>query len=104
MQEDPLKSPSPMPLMQLTTGFWASKTLAAADELDLFSGLSEGGTTAAELARRLGIDERPAELLLTGCAALGLWQSSRGRYVNSPLAKEYLVRGKPYYFGGWIQM
>jgi 3-hydroxy-5-methyl-1-naphthoate 3-O-methyltransferase len=104
MLEDPLKAPSPMPLMQLTTGFWASKTLAAADELDLFSWLSGGGTTAVELARRLGIDERPAELLLTGCAALGLLESSDGRYVNSPLAEEYLVRGKPYYFGGWIQM
>ena len=27
-----------------------------------------------------------------------------GRYVNSPLAEEFLVRGKPYYFGGWVQM
>ncbi len=26
------------------------------------------------------------------------------RYVNSPLAEEFLVRGKPYYFGGFVQM
>lgn len=94
-----------MPLMELATGFWASKTLAAAHELDLFSSLSGGGeTTATEFAEREGIEERPAEMLLTGCAALGLLEGVEGRYRNSALAEEYLVRGKPYYFGGFVQM
>jgi 3-hydroxy-5-methyl-1-naphthoate 3-O-methyltransferase len=105
MPEDTRVPLSPMPLMQLATGFWASKTLASAHELDLFSGLSgSAGTTVVELAESLGIDQRPAELLLTGCAALGLLECDGGRYVNSPAAEEYLVRGKPYYFGGWVQM
>ena len=96
---------SPVPLMQLTTGFWAFKTLAAAHELDLFSRLSgTPGTTAGRLAEALTIEERPAEMLLTGCAALGLLEKVDGRYVNSPLAEEFLVRGKPYYFGGFVQM
>ncbi|HEU4332698.1 MAG TPA: methyltransferase [Lapillicoccus sp.] len=96
---------SPIPLMQLATGFWASKTLAAAHELDLFSRLSgTAGTTTEALAEHLDIEPRPAEMLLTGCAALGLLEKSDGRYVNSPLAEEYLVRGKPDYFGGWVQM
>jgi hypothetical protein len=96
---------SPIPLMQLATGFWAFKTLAAAHEFDLFSGLSgTAGTTIEGLAEQLEIEERPAEMLLTGCAALGLLAKSDGRYVNSPLAEEFLVRGKPYYFGGWVQM
>jgi 3-hydroxy-5-methyl-1-naphthoate 3-O-methyltransferase len=96
---------SPAPLMQLTTGFWAFKTLAAAHEFDLFSRLSgTGGTTPGELADTLSIDERPADMLLTGCAALGLLVKAGSRYVNSPLAEEFLVRGKPSYFGGWVQM
>lgn len=96
---------SPIPLMQLTTGFWAFKTVAAAHELDLFSRLSgTAGTTAGELAAALAIDERPADMLLTGCAALGLLGKQDGRYVNSPLAEAFLVRGKPYYFGGWVRM
>jgi hypothetical protein len=96
---------SPVPLMQLATGFWAFKTLAAAHEFDLFSRLSgTAGTTAGGLAGALAIEERPAEMLLTGCAALGLLAKNDGRYVNSPLAEEFLVRGKPYYFGGWVQM
>lgn len=96
---------SPVPLMQLTTGFWAFKTLAAAHELDLFSRLADsGGTTSDELAATLAIDQRPAEMLLTGCAALGLLTKSDGRFRNSPLAEEFLVRGRPYYFGGWVEM
>lgn len=96
---------SPVPLMQLSTGFWAFKTLAAAHELDLFTRLSgTGGMTIGKLAEELGIDQRPAEMLLTGCAALGLLERDGAPYVNSPLAEEFLVRGKPYYFGGWVQM
>ncbi|MEV0132558.1 methyltransferase [Dactylosporangium sp. NPDC050688] len=91
--------------MQLTTGFWAFKTLAAAHELDLFSRLSgTTGTTAPDLAETLAIEERPADMLLTGCTALGLLVKHDSRYRNSPIAEEFLVRGKPYYFGGWVQM
>jgi SAM-dependent methyltransferase len=81
----------------------ASKTLFAAHELDVFTILSRsGGATAQDLATTLAIDERPAEMLLTGCAGLGLLTKADGRYVNSPLAEEYLVKGKPSYFGGFL--
>jgi 3-hydroxy-5-methyl-1-naphthoate 3-O-methyltransferase len=97
--------PSAVPLMALSTGFWAFKTLAAAHELDLFSRLAGGpDTTAGELAQALGLHPRPAEMLLTGCAALGLLEKTDGRYRNTPLSEAYLVRGKPYYFGGFVQM
>lgn len=98
-------APSPLPLMQLATGFWAFKTLASAHELGLFTRLSgTKGTTSEELAKSLDLHPRPAEMILTGCAALGLLERRGGRYRNSPLAEEYLVRGKPYYFGGCVQM
>src|SRR2546429_3185530 len=97
--------PSAVPLMALSTGFWAFKTLAAALEVGLFSHLAGGtGTTVAELAEALGLHPRPAEMLLTGCAALGLLEKADGRYRNTPLSEAYLVRGKPYYFGGFVQM
>lgn len=93
--------------MALSTGFWAFKTLAAAHELDLFSRLAGGaGVTVAGLAETLGLQPRPAEMLmlLTGCAGLGLLEKEDGRYRNTPLSEAYLVRGKPYYFGGFVQM
>lgn len=97
--------PSPVPLMALSTAFWAFKTLAAAHELGLFEHLADGGsTTAAELADTLHLARRPAEMLLTGCAALGLLDKSGGRYFNNAASEAYLVPGKPHYFGGWVEM
>ena len=96
---------SPLPLMQLSTAFWGFKALAAANELDLFTRFAgKSGTTVQELAEALSIDLRPAEMLLTGCAALGLLQKQDRRYCNTPLAETFLVRGKPYYFGGFVAM
>jgi precorrin-6B methylase 2 len=93
-----------IPLMQMISGFWASKTLATAVELDLFTQLSGRGVDIRELSQLLELHPRPAEMLLTGCASLGLLEKRGERYHNSPLSEEFLVRGKPYYFGGVITL
>ena len=36
--------------------------------------------TSEELAQYLDVQERPAEMLLSGCAALGLLETEGGRY------------------------
>ncbi|MFJ8582926.1 methyltransferase [Micromonospora sp. NPDC093277] len=95
---------SPAPLMQLATGFWAFKTFAGAVELELFTRLANGRTiTVPQLCAELDIEERPADLLLAACASLGLLQRSGAGYRNSPIAEEFLVIGKPYYFGGFVR-
>src|SRR3972149_5776181 len=94
-----LKKVTPVPLMQLISGFWASKTLAAAVELDLFTKLSGRQADVQQLSQLLGIHPRPAEMLLSACTALGLLEKRNKRFSNSSLAEEYLVKGKPYYFG-----
>jgi len=96
---------TPVPLMQISTGFWAFKTLAAANELDLFTRLAGGvELTADELASELRIEPRPAEMLATGCASLGLLERGEHGYRNTPLSEGFLVRGTPYYFGGLVTM
>ena len=60
-----------IPLMQLATGFWVSKTLAAAMDLDLFSHLAGRSVTTEDLSRSLRLEPRPAEMLLSACTALG---------------------------------
>ncbi len=94
------KPVSPVPLMEIATGFMRSKTLFAAVELELFTRISGTGADVADLGRLLSLDPRPAEMLLTACAALGLLVKRGARFYNSPLAEEYLVKGKPQYFGG----
>jgi ubiquinone/menaquinone biosynthesis C-methylase UbiE len=92
------------PLQRLAVGFWASNTLAAAVELDLFTKLSGRGVDAHGLSRLLEIPARPADMLLSACAALGLLEKRDGFYYNSPTAEEFLVRGRPYYFGHYVAM
>jgi SAM-dependent methyltransferase len=96
---------TPLRLMELTSGVYAFKALALADRLGLFTELSdEKSTSVAEFAARHGIAARPAELLLTACTALGLLEVESGQYRNSALSEEFLVEGRPYYFGGWVKV
>ena len=95
---------STAPLHRLAIGFWASNTLAAAVELDLFTKLSGRKVNAEDLSRLLRIPARPSDMLLTACTALGLLDKRDSFYHNSTAAEEFLVKGKPCYFGNYIRM
>lgn len=91
------------PLMDLCSGFWAFKALSTAHEIGVFDALAEQGeVTPAELGQKLGVQERPAEMLLTACAALDLVVKGAEGYANSELADAHLVSGRDRYFGGWV--
>ncbi|WP_433529979.1 methyltransferase [Micromonospora sp. CA-263727] len=95
---------TPTPLMQLVTGYWAFKTLAAAVDLDLFGRLAGGRVvTRPEAEKEFGLPERPADLLLAACASLGLLERAGEGYRNTALAEEFLVPGRPHYFGGQVR-
>ncbi|MEV6806295.1 methyltransferase [Streptomyces sp. NPDC051132] len=107
--------PGPAGLLRITSGMWAAQTLAAAVEIGLFTRLAAtDGATAPEVAAGLGLGARPAEVLLTACAALGLLRTdgtplpdgpaAGPRYRNGPDADTYLVRARPHYLGDYILM
>jgi hypothetical protein len=91
-------------IMQLATGFWASKTLLSAVELGLFSALAEGPLDLAALTARLGLHPRSAQDFLDALVALGLLARRDGRYANTPEADYYLDPAKPGYIGGLLEM
>lgn len=95
---------TPHPLMELTFGMFASKTLSTALELGLFTALDAGPMRPDEVAHELGLPSRPAGMLLSGCAGLGLLVKDGDRFANSPLTDAYLIPGKRYYFGDFITM
>jgi hypothetical protein len=95
--------PSMVPLMQLATGFWAAKVLAAAVEVELFAKLADGRTaTATDLATELGFRQRPTDIFLAACASLGLLDKDGEHYQNSALSQRFLVPGGEHYFGGFV--
>ena len=93
-----------VPLLQILSGIYASKTLGAAVELELFTKLADSGATFEDVARMLGLELRPAEMLVSGCTALGLLEQRDGRFYNSALSQKYLIAEKPEYFGPIILM
>jgi SAM-dependent methyltransferase len=95
---------SPAPLLELASGFWAFKSFAAAVELGLFTRLAHGrAATLAEISAELDIRERGADMFLAACASLGLLEKDGDRYRNAPIAEEFLVEGRPRYYGAFVR-
>jgi SAM-dependent methyltransferase len=95
---------SQLPLLNLTNGFIGFKTFAAAVEMDVFTRLADGRTVdVGEFAAELGIEHRPAVVLLTALVSLELLEKDGDRYRNSSVAETFLVEGKPYFFGCFLQ-
>src|ERR671921_1702991 len=92
-------------IMQLGLGFWASKTLLSAVELDLFTEIGRGPATAEAVGEHLGLHPRGARDFLDALVSLRvLERDAGGRYYNAPEAATFLDRSKPSYMGGMLEM
>ena len=106
--EAPAGDRHPDHILQIGMGFWASKTLLSAVELDLFTELSGGGLTAPQLADRLDLHERGRDDFLDALVALGLLardgDGPGAVYSNTPDTAVFLDKGSPAYLGGILAM
>jgi precorrin-6B methylase 2 len=94
--------------MQVGLGFWPSKVLLSAVELDLFSVLGERPMTGAEVGDRLSLHPRSLYDFLDALVALDLLERDGdgplARYRNTPETGAFLDRAKPGYHGGFLDM
>ena len=99
---------SPDHILQIGFGFWASKTLLSAVELNLFSLLADGPKTGLELQGAMGLHPRGTYDFLDTLVALGVLQrdgiGETGKYSNTPSAALFLVKQSPQYIGGVLEM
>lgn len=86
-------------LHRLLTGYLSSKALFAALELGVFDVLEGSPCTAEQLAQRLGLDERPARILLLALLGEQLVIRTGDRYGNAPMASTFLVSGSSKFMG-----
>jgi O-methyltransferase domain/Dimerisation domain len=91
-------------ILQVGTGFWASKTLLSAVELELFTELAKHPETLAELSARLGLHSRSAADFLDALVALNFLERRDGTYYNTPSTDLFLDKRKPSYIGGMLEM
>ncbi|HVB81041.1 MAG TPA: methyltransferase [Candidatus Binataceae bacterium] len=92
--------PSPLKTYEdLLTFAWDGLALGAAVELDLFSHIAAGKTSAQQVAAAAGASEHGTRRLLEALCAMGYLKKSGHSYRLQRASAEHLVRGKPLYMG-----
>ena len=98
----------PSHIMQVGMGFWASKTVLSAVELELFTELGAGALSGEELGELLGLHPRATYDFLDALVALGFLErdgdGSDGRYENTADTAVFLDKRSPAYIGGILEM
>ena len=102
-RKPPVAQVSPAWIMELSTAYWGSQTLFAANRLGLFELLAGAPQTAEQVASATEADLHRTRLLLKACVALGLVCETDQGYRNSPISDSYLVAGRSGYLGNAIR-
>jgi hypothetical protein len=91
-------------IMQVGLGFWNSKTLLSAVEMELFTELAKHPETLPELSARLRLHPRSAHDFLDALVSLNFLERRDGVYYNTPSTDLFLDKRKPSYIGGMLEM
>ncbi len=95
---------NPEKIMQVGLGFWASKALLSAIEMEVFTELAKHPEDLATLRGRMGLHPRAAHDFFDALVALGFLTRANGIYANTPEADFFLDKRKPSYIGGILEM
>ena len=95
---------TPEHIMQVGLGFWASKVLMSAVEMEVFTELAKRPEDLETLRGRLGLHPRAAPDFLDTLVALGFLLRVDGKYSNTPATDAFLDKHKPSYIGGILEM
>src|SRR5579862_3308227 len=99
-----MSAPTPEHILQTGTGFWASKALLSAVEMEVFTELAKGPETLESLTGRLGLHPRSSRDFFDALVALGFLERENGHYSNTPTTDAFLDKRKPSYIGGILEM
>jgi SAM-dependent methyltransferase len=93
------KDPAVRVWEDLMASYWRGQALAAAIDLDLFTHITAGNSTAHKIAAAAGTAENATRRLLDALTAIGYLRKTKQVYRLAPMAADFLVRGKPLYMG-----
>jgi hypothetical protein len=98
------EQPTPESILQVGLGFWPSKVLLSAVEMELFTHLAQGPQSLNTVQGRMGLHPRAARDFLDALVALGFLERAGGEYSNTPATDLFLDKHKPSYIGGMLEM
>jgi hypothetical protein len=99
-----MDQPQPDHILQVGLGFWASKALLSAVEIEIFTELAKHPADLETLQGRLGLHQRSARDFFDALVALKFLEHRDGRYYNTPSTDFFLDKRKPSYIGGVLEM
>src|SRR5215213_4044915 len=98
----------PYYIIQVGMGFWASKTVLSAVELELFTHLGDESMSGKEIGEQLGLNPHAISDFLDTLVALRFLDregdGSDGRYRNTAETAMFLDKQRPTYVGGLLEM
>ena len=99
---------NPSKIMQIGTGFMASKTLLTAVNMDLFTLLAKGELSGQDIKTKLSLHKRSLYDFLDTLVALGFLNRNGIKetsvYSNAEDTDLFLDKEKPSYVGGLLEM
>jgi len=92
-----------MPLISGNSDVYAVDLLAAAiTGLDFFTRLAQQPADLQTICKRFGIQERPADVMLTLFSAMELIRQRNGVFELTENAREFLAKGSYWYIGAYF--
>ena len=93
------KQPSPAIVFDTLNGFQRTQALKTAIELELFTAIGEGNSTAKAIAERCGASERGARILCDYLTIIGFLTKERDNYSLTLDSATFLDKRSPAYMG-----
>ena len=93
----------PTPLLETFEAMAMARAIMAGASLGVFDALAERPDDAAGVARRLGLDERGADILLVALHALGYVEHRDGRYRNAPAVERFVLPDSPQTLRAYVE-
>src|ERR1700704_937530 len=100
MSSPSAQQPSPQLFFQTINAYQRTEGLKAAIELEVFTAIGEGNSTAAAIAKRCNTSERGMRILCDFLCIMGFLTKDGNGYSLTPDAAVFLDKRSPAYLGG----
>ena len=100
MSSPSVQQPSPLLFFQTINSYQRTEALKAAIELEVFTAIGEGKTTAREIAERCSVAERGSRILCDYLCIMGFLTKDGERYGLTADSAVFLDKRSPAYLGG----
>ena len=97
------QQPSPQLFFQMINAHQRTEALKSAIELEVFTAIGEGNTTAAAIAKRCQTSERGMRILCDFLTIMGMLNKQDNQYALTLDSATFLDKRSPAYLGGAVE-